>query len=308
MQINSISMPYNVGQNAVQLRNISGLRLQNQLKNDTFQRSNVTFGWCEPHVQRGSEISMIFNETLRQQQKIAEIERKKGALLDTANKSAMDATKFVLNFANRQKGEAEFVPLWTIKSNPVLQKTMDDSPIFGDPVQNLIALNNVSKFKMNNPKFSEQMNNQAAGSLQLHTTMIMAEQAKRNLEKSNLSAEDKKEVEELLELVQDKVDEVFGEGTYQKLLDIGNMGKEPTIEQKRESNRILIDIDHKARRFDFGEEFRHRLEHLVEKQHEKLHQKNHHHHHHDVEHVEEDNNIEVLYHTHEHGEHHHHHH
>jgi len=269
------------------------------LERDTFQKS-PSFKWCEPHQVRRTEVSKLYLETLNANRVVEEQRRKQGELLDIQNKSALEATKKILNFANRMKGEAEFVPLWTIKTTPELQKAMDDSPVLGDPVQDLIALKNISKFKMNNPKYSEEVNQQGAGSLQLHTSIILAEQAKRNLDKSNLSDVDKQEVKEMVQIVQDKIDEVFGEGTYDKLIEVANMGENPTLEQKKESNRILKEIDSKAKRFEFGEEFNERLNALVEKQHIKFHHEHEHvHHHHEHEHVhEEDQNINILYHMH----------
>lgn len=275
------------------------IRMNNSLTKDTFQRS-VTFGWCEPHQIRRTEVSQLFNNALKLKQKEAELKRKAGELLDIANKSALDATKYIINFANRIKGEAEFVPLWSIKTDSELQKTLDESPIFGDPVQNLIGLKNISKFKMNNPKYSEELNQQGAGSLQIHTTIILTEQAQRNLEKSDLSAEDKKEVQEMLKIAKDKVDETFGEGTYNQLVKISSMGENPTLEEKRESNRILKEIDSKARSFNFGEEFNVRLKNLVDRLHIKFHDEHpHQHHHHEHEHEHQhDNSIKIIYHSH----------
>ena len=273
------------------------MRMNNTLTQDTFQRS-VNFGWCEPHQVRRTEISQVFNKALRAKQQAAELKKKTGELLDIANKSALEATKYIINFANRIKGEAEFVPLWSINTDSELQETLDESPIFGDPVQNLIGLKNISKFEMNNPKYSEELNQQGAGSLQVHTTIILAEQAQRNLEKSDLSAEDKKEVQEMIQIAKDKVDETFGEGTYNQLVKISNMGQNPTLEQKRESNRILKEIDSKARSFNFGEEFNTRLQNLVEKLHIKFHDEHpHQHHHHEHEHQHE-NSIKIIYHSH----------
>lgn len=271
---------------------------------------NINFGWCEPHQVRKSEVSILFNEKLRVKQKELELKRKMGELLDVANRSAMEATKFVINFANKMKGEAEFVPLWAVKTTPELQQTLDESPIFGDPVQNLIGLKNIGKFKLNNPNYSEALNNQGAGSLQVHTSIIFVEQAERNMDKADLTDEEKTEAKELISIVKKKIDEVFGDGTYAKLIEISNMGKEPTLEQKIESNRILKEIDSKAKNFDFGEEYNLRLEALLDKLHLRFHHEHEHvHHHHDHEQVNVDSNVEIIYHTHgPNGEHVHEHH
>ena len=291
-------LPIQVYQNFNRFNQTNNMRYrQNGLQQDVFQR-NVSFGWCEPHQVRRTEVSQIFNETLRMKQKEAELKRKAGELLDIANRTALEATKFVINFANRMKGEAEFVPLWTIKTNEELQETLDASPIFGDPVQNLIGLKNIGKFKMNNPNYSEELNNQGAGSLQVHTAIIFTEQAERNLDKANLTEEDKKEVLALLQKVKTTIDEVFGEGTYAKLIEISNMGENPTTEQKQESNRILKEIDAKARNFNFGEEFNEQVQALVERLHIRFHHEHEHAHHHH-EHTEiETPEVKIIYHTH----------
>ena len=153
---------------------------------------------------------------------------------------------------------------------------------------------------MKNPNYSKEVNEQGAGSLQVHTTIILAEQAQRNLEKSNLTDAEKQEVQIMIKIVKDKVDETFGEGTYDKLIAISNMGNEPTVEQKQESNRILKEIDSKARRFDFGEEFRQRLQNLIEGQHERFHEENHqhHHHHHHFGSGIIPPKVEIIYHSH----------
>lgn len=291
-------LPIQIYQNFNRFNQNSNVKYrQNGLQQDVFQR-NVSFGWCEPHQVRKTEVSQIFNETLRMKQKEAELKRKAGELLDIANRTALEATKFVINFANRMKGEAEFVPLWAIKTDEKLQETLDASPIFGDPVQNLIGLKNIGKFKMNNPNYSEALNNQGAGSLQVHTAIIFTEQAERNLNKANLTEDDKKDVLALLQKVKTRIDEVFGEGTYAKLIEISNMGKNPTTEQKQESNRILKEIDAKARNFNFGEEFNEQVQALVERLHIRFHHEHEHAHHHH-EHTEiEVPEVNIIYHTH----------
>ena len=295
-------------ENRINNKSKKEFRVNNYLIKDTFQR-NINFGWCEPHQVRKTEISQLFNKSLKIKQKEVELKRKAGELLDIANKSTLEATKFIINFANRIKGEAEFVPLWSIKTNPELQQTLDESPIFGDPVQNLIGLKNISKFKMNNPKYSEELNQQGAGSLQVHTTIILAEQAKRNLEKSNLSNEDKKEVLEMIQIAKNKVDETFGEGTYNQLVKISSMGENPTLEEKRESNRVLKEIDAKAKSFNLGEEFNMKLKTLVDKLHVKFHDEHPHEHHHHESEQQQENSIKIIYHSHgPNGEHTHEHH
>lgn len=269
----------------------------NCLTNDTFTKS-VSFGWCELHQARASEVSQIFNEQLRFQNKEAELKQKAGALLDIANKTALEATKFVINYANKMKGEAEFVPLWTIKNTPKLQESLDASPIFGDPVQNLIGLKNIGKFKMNNPKYSDELNNQGAGSLQVHTAIIFTEQAERNINKANLDDADKQEVQALVQIVKNKIDEVFGKGAYAQLIEISNMGNNPTTQQKRESLDILKRIDSMARRFDFGEDFNQRVEALVEKLHVSFHHEHEHVHHDHVHGEVQSPEVEIIYHSH----------
>ena len=230
----------------------------------------VSFGWCEKHHVRSKEISMIFlNQLKLQNAKEQEANYKKTRLeyLDIANNSNKEAMNFLMQFTNRQKNEAEFIPLWSLMNNEELRTEMNKSPIFKDPVQNLISLNLLQDIKVKNSKITQAQLNRARGSLQVHTAAILLNQIDNNLgDADGLVFVNKKEIKELAAIVKDKIDSTYGANTYEKLINLSNIGATPDFNSKKDSLDFLLKIDNNARPIQWGEEFETKLKNLVEKQ------------------------------------------
>ncbi len=267
-----------------------------KLKNDTFERSQITFGWCNLHNRVSSECSQLFNTQIQEMRAAIELKKKQTELNKLDQEASETATKFLLNFANKQKGVAEFIPLWTVLNNVELQKTMDESPVFGDSIQCLISMTNIEKFKMKNPKFSPEMNEQAAGSLQIHSMAILIEQAKRN--KHKMTQENRDKVDELIQLGVEAIDKAFGDGTYAQLVGVSQMG-EKLREHQSESMEILKSIDARAKRFSLGDEFKKKLHDLLHDTGDAHHHDHEPEHGHNHQHTHTNNTIKLEYHTHE---------
>ncbi len=231
----------------------------------------VSFGWCEKHQVRSKEISSIFlNQLKLQNAKAQEANYKKTRLeyLDIANNSNKEAMNFLMQFTNRQKNEAEFIPLWSLMNNEELRTEMNKSPIFKDPVQNLISLNLLQDIKVKNNKITPEQLRRAQGSLQVHTAAILLNQIDNNLFSSNneLALVNKKDITELAAIVKNKIDSTYGPNTYETLINLSNIGASPDFNSKKESLDFLLKIDNNARPIRWGEEFETKLQKLVEKQ------------------------------------------
>ena len=214
----------------------------------------VSFGWCEKHQVRSKEISMIFlNQLKLQNAKEQEANYKKTRLeyLDIANNSNKEAMNFLMQFTNRQKNEAEFIPLWSLMNNEELRTEMNKSPIFKDPVQNLISLNLLQDIKVKNSKITQAQLNRARGSLQVHTAAILLNQIDNNLgDADGLVFVNKKEIKELAAIVKAQIDSPYGANTYEKLIAMSvnerenfyKTQKEGTLLEKEMRTRIDAEV------------------------------------------------------------------
>lgn len=239
----------------------------NSVTNSIEQRNypkNISFGYCEIHVEKSNSISVFFNNKLIDM-KVNNLTKKKEDLLDISNSATKEATNFLLMFANKQKDEAEFIPLWTIINNEKTSTLMDNSDIFKDTIQNLIAANNVQKVKIKNPKLSTEQLEKAQGSLQLHTIVILLNQIEKNRENQVfLSENGQQNADELVSIINKKIDDIYGEGVYEKIKKLSEVGSNPDVRTKKESLDFLMFIENNAKKIDFGKEFEDKLIKLVE--------------------------------------------
>lgn len=237
-----------------------------------FNKTNfiVSFGWCEKHSVRSKEVSLIFMNQLRKQKELEKLEeREKTRLeyLDISEKAHKESLNFLMQFANRQKNEAEFIPLWSLMNNEELREEVQKSKIFSDPVASLISLNLLQEIKVKNNSITPEQLQKAQGSLQLHTAVILVNQIEKNLDnKELLAAYDKAMIVELLSIVKSQLDSIYGKGVYDKVLKLSNIGTEPDFSSKKESLEILTKIDNEAKPLTLGKEFSEKLNNLLARQ------------------------------------------
>lgn len=230
----------------------------------------VSFGWCEKHNVRSKEISIIFLNQLQKQQEQdakANYQKTRVEYLDIASNSQKESLNFLMQFTNRQKNEAEFIPLWSLMNNEELRNEMQKSKIFSDPVASLISLHLVQDVKVKNNSITKEQLNRAHGSLQLHTAVILINQIEKNLNNPQLlSYGDRDKIVEILNIVKNHLDSIYGKDIYEKVLKLSNIGAKPDFSSKKESLDILLKIDKDAKPLALGKEFSEKLNNLVENQ------------------------------------------
>lgn len=239
------------------------------LKNDNIS-SMVSFGWCEKHNVRSKEISQIFlNQLMNRAEKEAEEMLKKTRLeyLDITDASNKESLNFLMQFTNRQKNEAEFIPLWSLMNDDDLQFAMNKSNIFSDPVKSLISLNLLQNIQVNNEKLTPEQLEKSKGSLQVHTAVILIHQIEENLDNPQTMAyQNREDIINLIEYVKQRIDSIYGANTYEKLFKLSNIGTNPDFNSKKESLDFLLKIDNNGRSLNFGTEFAHKLENILSMQ------------------------------------------
>lgn len=239
---------------------------------------NISFGWCEKHNVRSKEISLIFLNQLQMQnekENNAKLEKNRLESLDIADSSHKEALNFLLSFSNRQKNEAEFIPLWSLMNDDKLKTEMDKSKVFSDPIVTLMALSNIPKLKVNNKSITKEQLEKANGSLQIHTAIILINQIKQNMgNKKSLAGQNDKEIMELVQIVIENIEKTYGAGTYEKFMELSRAGATPDFSTKKESLDFLLNIDNDAKRLEFGDLFDEKLTNLLEKQRQLEFQKN----------------------------------
>ncbi len=264
---------YSTNYNISKKNQNNGLK-ENNLNLNKIQKFNynypISFGWCEKHNVRSKEISIIFlNQLKKQKEKEANaaFETTRLEYLELANNANKEALNFLMQFTNRQKNEAEFIPLWSLMNNENLRSEMQQSKVFGDPVGALISLNSLQDVKIKNDKITEEQLSKAQGSLQLHTAVILINQIEQSLnDPTSLAYQDKELIQELISIVKDNLDSVYGTNIYEKVLQLSKIGSEPDFSSKKESLDTLTKIDNDAKPFLLNDKFTEKLESLIDHQ------------------------------------------
>jgi hypothetical protein len=239
-------------------------------RNTVLPNYTVSFGWCDVHNVHSNQISIILQNQLTQQEEIENekaVKTKRLELLEIANRSNKEAINFLLNFTNRQKNEAEFIPLWAILNNDELHKTINKSKIFTDPVQTLLSLDLVQKALIKNDKLNTDQLEKSQGSLQLHSAVILLNQIEENINNpQSLAYQNNAEINELVSIIKESIDKIYGKNTYEKIKKLSLIGTNPNVKDKKESLDYMMFIDENAKKLNFGEEFSEKLNTLLVKQ------------------------------------------
>lgn len=239
-------------------------------RNTVLPNYAVSFGWCDVHNVHSNQISIILQNQLTQQEEIENekaVKTKRLELLEIANRSNKEAINFLLNFTNRQKNEAEFIPLWAILNNDELHKTINKSKILADPVQTLLSLDLVQKALIKNDKLNTDQLEKSQGSLQLHSAVILLNQIEENINNpQSLAYQNNAEINELVSIIKESIDKIYGKNTYEKIKKLSLIGTNPNVKDKKESLDYMMFIDENAKKLNFGEEFSEKLNTLLVKQ------------------------------------------
>lgn len=299
-------------------------KLQNALSlpstNNNFVYSNISFGWCDPHVsvskKINSKIKTAISNLLEREAKVKndialknKMKQTKYALLDDA---AANATQLFSQYCNMQYTVAEMIPTYALSTNESLVDKIKQMDVFQDPVKILIAINNVTQIKTRagidkntGKEYTKSQTEKARAGTQLYVTTFLLKQLKEQLENVK-NPETKEQIENLLEMVSSSLDDIYGKDTVKRILDLSDIGLEPTLEEKRASVKLIEEFDGKAKELNFSEEFKEGLKNLIESENIRLGKT--------IENtgvgIQSSFEIKLSYHTHAHHaeEHHHHHH
>lgn len=242
-------------------------------------KSYITFGWCMPHLQAMKDINKQFNQAVykavkAQNAAIEDINAKKlhqytkyGLIDDACAKAA----KMFAQYCNIQYSVAEMLPSYALSLNDPLIEMMEKLEGINNPVNTLITINNLTKLNMqggidkNTSKIytTEQVKKAKAGT-QLYTTVLLLDRVKQQLKTQNINSSVKLQTEELISILEGKIDKIYGENTYNRIMRLSNIGSNPTLEQKRASVALIQEFDQKAQQLSLSGEFEEKLQKLID--------------------------------------------
>ncbi len=333
MKIQSITN-YNLNSYSLLKTERQNLETTNSVKDRVFPKSYINFGWCTPHITAMSQLNAQFNlaveRTLKTQEAAMNRINAKNVLkqtrYDLLDNASAKAAKLFSQYCNVQYSTAEMLPTYSLSLNKPLITMMNKLNGLNNPISTLITINNITKLNMlsgidkNTSKaYTPEQLQKAKSGTQLYTTILLLDRVKAQLKTQNLDDNSKKQVENLIGIIECAVDKIYGNNTYDRIMKLSNIGPNPTLEQKRASIALIQEFDAKSQVLDFGEEFENNLKALIEYQnkaenktvvntgkgligdvglklsyHTHAQEETHHHHHHHGEMTEEEHRLYHL--------------
>lgn len=246
--------------------------------NNNFPKSYVSFGWCTPHINAMQSLNNNFNKAIQKvlnAQNLAKstIEGKnlfKNTQYSLLDKSSAEAATLFSQYCNVQYTTSEMLPSYALSMNKPLIKMMDESDVLNNPINTLIAINDVMKLKMKagidkytkKEYTAEQMKKAKAGT-QLYTTVMMVEKINQNMANSVLTDLSREKIKGLTNLIHSTIDNIYGKNIYQRIKKLSEIGENPTIEQKQDSIKLIKELDAKSQELKLPEEFEKELQDLI---------------------------------------------
>lgn len=242
-------------------------------------RAYINFGWCMPHTHAMENLNQQFSQAVQkfirnQELAKASIEAKnlfkqtQYGLLDDASAKA---SKMFAQYCNMQYSVAEMLPTYALSLNKPLIEMMDKMDGVNNPISTLITINNLTKLNMqggidkNTSKvYTPNQVMKAKAGTQLYTTVLLLDRIKQQLKTQNLNNSVKSQVESLVSLVETKINKIYGEQTYNRIMQLSNIGTNPTIEQKKASVALIQEFDQKSQLLSLKGDFEEGLQKLIE--------------------------------------------
>lgn len=251
----------------------------NNVEFPAIPKAYITFGWCMPHMQAMKDINKQFNQAVYKALKAqdAAIEninarklhqyRKYGLIDDACAKAA----KMFAQYCNIQYSVAEMLPSYALSLNDPLTEMLEKLEGINNPVNTLITINNLTKLNMqggidkNTSKVytPEQVKKAKAGT-QLYTAVLLLDRIKQQLKTQDINPSVKLQTEDLISILEEKIDKIYGENTYNRIMSLSNIGSNPTLEQKRASVALIQEFDQKAELLSLNDEFEEKLQKLID--------------------------------------------
>lgn len=235
-----------------------------------YKSSNLTFGWCTPHIAAMQSLNTMFNsviqKTLEKQNEARStyeaLNRHKQtqyALMDKAN---TDAAKLFSQYCNTQYTAAEMLPSYALSLNKPLNEMMQNLDAINNPINTLITINNVTKLKMapgidkhTGKEYTKEETHKAKSGTQLYTTVMLLDKLHENSNSPALTDESRTKINNLTAIIHTTIDNIYGENTFKRIKELSSIGAEPTLEQKKASIDLIKELDLKAQELVLPEEF-----------------------------------------------------
>ena len=262
----------------------SFIRTNNYTFNRNKETKNINFGWCFPHIKAMETLNSKFENAVQkalaeQRAEISSIGRKNNikktrySLLDsTASKTA----QLFSQYCNMQYTVAEMIPTYALRMNKSLLDGIADLEVMRDPVKTLIAINDVTKMKMNagvdkntGKVYTEEQLVKAKSGTQLYTVTLLLQQIKARVNMID-NPDTRREVTELSDIVKASVERIYGRNAYERIMALSNIEGEITTEQKKASVALISEFDSKAEELKLPQEFEQRLSRLIETENTRL--------------------------------------
>ena len=231
-------------------------------------KSYVSFGWCTAHYQAMYDIDSKYSQKLNN--KLKEVEnmkkeskrhKEKYTIVDNAS---VQAAKIIAQYANMQCVIAEVPPAYAVMNGGKLKQAMNESETLTNPISALIAINSLANMDVKNKNLDSEHLERGKGATQLYAIAILLNQINENKNKPEFS-KNAAEINELTMQVKKSMISIYGDDIMEKLEKFGNMGKNPTHDQKHQALNFLIEVDSKAKNIQLPDDFQEKLQALLDK-------------------------------------------
>ena len=247
-------------------------------------KKSPSFGWCTPHIKSMEELNNKFSYAVNNALKHIEanrVEINKKNLAKNTRYSLLDAAasktaQLFSQYSNMQYTVAEMLPTYALRMNSSLISNIKKLYTVNDPIMTLITINDVTKMNMEagidkhtgKPYTQEQLLKAKSGT-KLYTTVILLQQIEKTID-SIENKEVKNKVQNLYDMVQASLNNIYGDNTYARILALSNIEGEITNDQKRASVSLIKEFDSKAADLSLPPEFEQRLKELIDSENIRL--------------------------------------
>lgn len=279
MKINAITNQTLVTNQQLKASKVKNNDVKHDVKLSVMSKSYINFGWCIPHINAMKNLNEQFNLAVQkniknQEAAKASIDAKnlfkqtQYGLLDDASAKA---AKLFAQYCNIQYSVAEMLPSYALSLNKPLMVMMDKMDGLNNPISTLITINNLTKLNMqggidkNTSKvYTPDQVKKAKAGTQLYASILLLDRVKQQLKSQNLDNSIKSQIEELVSILETKIDKIYGKNTLFRITQLSNIGENPTLEQKKSSIALIQEFDQKAQLLSLNGEFEDGLKTLIE--------------------------------------------
>lgn len=244
-------------------------------------KSYISFGWCTPHIRAMQSLNENFNKAIQKilgAQNIAKntidgknlFKKTQYSLLD---KASAEAAKLFSQYCNAQYTVSEMLPSYALSMNKPLVDMIEKLDVLNNPINTLIAINDVMKIKMkagidNNTakEYTEEQVKKAKAGTQLYTTVMLVEKINQHLNNAALTEISREKVKCLTNMIHSAIDSLYGKDTYRRIMELSKIGENPTFVQKQASINLIKEFDEKAQELTLPKEFEEELQDLIDYQ------------------------------------------